>query len=91
MSRKVQPRLETCLLHTWPYGSVTHFSFEISTLHCRISSFYSADSTLKYTTILYFYYHLNRLHHSLSYNPSSNIKEQHIYQHRVRFFNHIEQ
>ena len=89
--RKLHGSLSILLFSFWlslsylAWYFITYFAFETSTLHFCISSFLPSDSTLKYTTFSNFYYHLNRLHHSLSYNLLSNINEQQISQHRVRF------
>ena len=78
-------------LYTWPDCSVTYFGLETSTLQLHISSFLSSDSTLQYTTLPHFYYHLNRLLHLFFAYSFLSLKIQQISQYCVCFSYYIHQ
>ena len=71
------------LLHTRPTVTVTPLALKRSTMHYRISFFFSSDSLPHYTTLPHFYYHLHRLHHFLSYIILFNSTKQHMSQHSI--------
>ena len=64
------------LLHSSPTRTLHHFAFETNTIHYRIASFLSSHSTLYYTTLQHFYYHLLRLSHSSLHHISHAITSQ---------------
>ena len=52
------------LLSPSPERTLHHFAFETNALHYRIASFFSSKSSLYYTILQHFYYHLLQLRHS---------------------------